>query len=136
MHHIRHGVHCNCRITERNQPANRHSQTTNEPCMHVAGQTLEVHSNKCTSARWQGITTRACMHVTGQTLEMHGNIHELVCPECGAVSEVTPQHVRTIRAKRALRCGQCGDADLRCRVMLYDDGEGQPQPSMDDMVYG
>ena len=60
----------------------------------------------------------------GQTLEMHGNIHELVCPECGDVTDVSSAQLRTIRAKRALRCGHCGDADLRCRVMLYDDGEG------------
>ncbi|KAK9901982.1 hypothetical protein WJX75_000203 [Coccomyxa subellipsoidea] len=60
---------------------------------------------------------------SGQTLEMHGNIHELVCPECGDVTDVSSAQLRTIRAKRALRCGHCGDADLRCRVMLYDDGE-------------
>ncbi len=55
---------------------------------------------------------------------MHGNIHELVCPECGEVSGISPPQLRAIRAKRPLRCGGCGDADLRCRVMLYDDGEG------------
>ncbi|CAL8465968.1 g5504 [Coccomyxa elongata] len=60
---------------------------------------------------------------SGQTLEMHGNIHELVCPECGEVSGISPPQLGAIRAKRPLRCGGCGDADLRCRVMLYDDGE-------------
>ena len=56
---------------------------------------------------------------------MHGNIHELVCPECGEVSGISAAQLRAIRAKRPLRCGGCGDADLRCRIMLYDDGEGE-----------
>jgi NAD-dependent SIR2 family protein deacetylase len=60
----------------------------------------------------------------GQTLEMHGNIHELVCPSCGNVTEVTPPHLKRMRAKQPLPC-RCGEAHLRMRIMLYNDDEGE-----------
>ena len=59
---------------------------------------------------------------------MHGNIRELVCPECGAVSGVTPAGLRDMRARRGIPCPApgCPGGQLRMRVMLYDDGEGAP----------
>lgn len=48
----------------------------------------------------------------------------MVCPECGHVSDLTAQLLRAVRSKKALPCGNCGEADLRMRIMLYDDGEG------------
>ncbi|CAL5224232.1 g6884 [Coccomyxa viridis] len=60
---------------------------------------------------------------TGQTLEMHGSIREMVCPECGHVTDLTAQLLRAVRAKTALPCPKCREANLRMRIMLYDDGE-------------
>ena len=60
----------------------------------------------------------------GQTLEMHGSIREMVCPECGHVTDLTAQLLRAVRAKTALPCPKCREANLRMRIMLYDDGEG------------
>lgn len=61
----------------------------------------------------------------GQTLEMHGSIREMVCPECGYVIDLTAQLLRAVRAKTALPCPKCREANLRMRIMLYDDGEGE-----------
>ena len=60
----------------------------------------------------------------GLTVEMHGSIRQLVCPECGAVSLMTPQLHRMLRSQIPIPCATCGEAALRCRVMLYDDAEG------------
>ncbi|CAK0785394.1 hypothetical protein CVIRNUC_008603 [Coccomyxa viridis] len=60
---------------------------------------------------------------TGQTLEMHGSIREMVCPECGHVTDLTAPLLRAVRLKTALPCQKCHEADLRMRIMLYDDGE-------------
>ena len=66
---------------------------------------------------------------TGQTVEMHGSIRELVCPECGTVTEVTPAALRAMRARSGIPCpAGCAGCHLRMRVMLYDDGEGACPP--------
>ncbi len=49
----------------------------------------------------------------------------MVCPECGHVTDLTAQALRAVRAKQALPCTKCHEANLRMRIMLYDDGEGE-----------
>ena len=77
-------------------------------------------------------------HAAGQTLEMHGSIREMVCPECGHVTDLTAPLLRAVRSKTALPCQKCRGADLRMRIMLYDDGEGgaSASPSLTDAVSG
>ena len=48
----------------------------------------------------------------------------MVCPECGHVTDLTAPLLRAVRSKTALPCQKCHEADLRMRIMLYDDGEG------------
>lgn len=64
------------------------------------------------------------MFWAGLTVEMHGSIRQLVCPECGAVSLVTPPLHHMLRSESPIPCTACREADLRLRVMLYDDAEG------------
>ena len=71
-------------------------------------------------------------HAAGQTLEMHGSIREMVCPECGHVTDLTAPLLRAVRLKTALPCQKCHEADLRMRIMLYDDGEGVSSPPVLD----
>jgi len=49
----------------------------------------------------------------------------MVCPQCGHVTDLTAQLLRAVRSKKALPCPKCHEADLRMRIMLYDDGEGE-----------
>lgn len=58
----------------------------------------------------------------GKTVELHGNIHELVCRQCGAVYDAA-QYTRA----PAPPCQKNVDhnCDLRFRVLMYDDQEGQ-----------
>lgn len=60
----------------------------------------------------------------GSTVEMHGNIRQLVCPGCGGVQQLCRAAVNAMKGGEAVRCPSCGQADLRFKVMLYDDGEG------------
>ncbi|KAL3136423.1 hypothetical protein ABBQ38_005680 [Trebouxia sp. C0009 RCD-2024] len=59
----------------------------------------------------------------GLTVEMHGNINQLVCPSCGVVVMMTPVLLRKLKSKKAIPCTKCDCEALRCRIMLYDDGE-------------
>lgn len=61
----------------------------------------------------------------GLTVEMHGNINQLVCPSCGVVVMMTPVLLRKLKSKKAIPCTKCDCEALRCRIMLYDDGEGE-----------
>lgn len=67
------------------------------------------------------------MHLctVGLTVEMHGNINQLVCPSCGVVVMMTPALLRKLKSKKAIPCTKCDCAAIRCRIMLYDDGEGK-----------
>ena len=62
--------------------------------------------------------------LTGLTVEMHGNINQLVCPSCGVVVMMTPALLRKLRSKKAVPCTKCDCQSIRCRIMLYDDAEG------------
>ena len=62
--------------------------------------------------------------ITGLTVEMHGNINQLVCPSCGVVVMMTPALLRKLRSKKAVPCAKCDCQAIRCRIMLYDDAEG------------
>lgn len=64
------------------------------------------------------------MFHAGLTVEMHGNINQLVCPSCGVVVMMTPALLRKLRSKKAIPCTKCDCQAVRCRIMLYDDGEG------------
>lgn len=65
------------------------------------------------------------MSTAGLTVEMHGNINQLVCPSCGVVVMMTPVLLRKLKSKKAIPCTKCDCEALRCRIMLYDDGEGE-----------
>ena len=56
----------------------------------------------------------------------------MVCPECGHVTDLTAQLLRAVRSKTALPCQKCHKANLRMRIMLYDDGEGVDLPLLVD----
>ena len=61
----------------------------------------------------------------------------MVCPECGHVTDLTAPLLRAVRAKTALPCHKCREADLRMRIMLYDDGEGADlHPSLIEAIGG
>ena len=57
----------------------------------------------------------------------------MVCPECGHVTDLTAQLLRAVRSKTALPCQKCREANLRMRIMLYDDGEGVNSPPVLDI---
>ncbi|GLI64199.1 hypothetical protein VaNZ11_007381 [Volvox africanus] len=60
----------------------------------------------------------------GSTVEMHGNIRQLVCPTCHAVEPLSRHNINVMRAQQPVPCASCGQDQLRFKVMLYDDGEG------------
>ena len=39
---------------------------------------------------------------------------------------MTPALLTKLRSKKAIPCTKCDCEALRCRIMLYDDGEGDP----------
>ena len=58
----------------------------------------------------------------------------MVCPECGHVSGPDgPAAARGALQERRCPAGNCGEADLRMRIMLYDDGEGVTSPPVLDI---
>ncbi|EFJ51650.1 hypothetical protein VOLCADRAFT_116301 [Volvox carteri f. nagariensis] len=60
----------------------------------------------------------------GSTVEMHGNIRQLVCPTCHAVEPLSRHNISLMRAQQPVPCSACGQDQLRFKVMLYDDDEG------------
>ncbi|GAX79029.1 hypothetical protein CEUSTIGMA_g6469.t1 [Chlamydomonas eustigma] len=60
----------------------------------------------------------------GITVEMHGNIRQLVCPSCHAVEPLHQQNIHSFTSHQAIPCHACNKSDLRFKVMLYDDAEG------------
>ena len=68
------------------------------------------------------------MVYAGQVVEMHGNIRQMVCVKCHTVKPLTAALLRKLKAKKPIPCASCpGNPTMRCRVMLYDDDEGQPE---------
>ncbi|GFH15152.1 deacetylase sirtuin-type domain-containing protein [Haematococcus lacustris] len=64
------------------------------------------------------------LHPTGSTVEMHGNIRQLVCPACFSVEPLTRQAINTMKEQKAIQCPSCAADELRFKVMLYDDDQG------------
>ncbi|WIA33871.1 hypothetical protein OEZ86_006973 [Tetradesmus obliquus] len=60
----------------------------------------------------------------GITVEMHGNISYVVCPSCHATERLSGPVMATMKAAQPLACTACGQDEMRFKVMLYDDEEG------------
>lgn len=58
-------------------------------------------------------------------VELHGNIRQLVCPKCGAVEQLTRTAINQMKLRQAIPCKACTEGELRFRIVLYDDDEGE-----------
>ena len=97
---------------------------------------MAVQARKRHSIVWSIMCGAETLHLStaGLTVEMHGNINQLVCPTCGVVVMMTPALLRKLKSKKAIPCTKCDCEALRCRIMLYDDGEGRSNCSQLDAV--
>lgn len=62
---------------------------------------------------------------SGNTVEMHGSVRHMVCTECGGTVELTKEMAKVLRQNKSLPCVNCDDENLRFKVMLYDDADGE-----------
>ena len=72
----------------------------------------------------------------GVTVEMHGSVHDLVCINCGDVVPLNIDTAKKLQAHTPVTCSQCPGEDMRFKVMLYDDADGEyitPDDVMDLM---
>eukprot|EP00882_Tetradesmus_deserticola_P012542 GHRQ01013295.1.p1 GENE.GHRQ01013295.1~~GHRQ01013295.1.p1 ORF type:complete len:274 (+),score=102.11 GHRQ01013295.1:252-1073(+) len=60
----------------------------------------------------------------GITVEMHGNISYVVCPSCHAVERLSGPVMSTMKACQPVACSSCHEDEMRFKVMLYDDEQG------------
>lgn len=59
---------------------------------------------------------------------MHGSITQMVCTneDCKYVSDIDDSVISQLLSKQDVPCKDCGDPSIRCRIMLYDDKDGEP----------
>lgn len=59
---------------------------------------------------------------------MHGSIKQMVCPdaECKSVVEMDDALMMRLKNREDIACQACACQSMRCRIMLYDDKEGEP----------
>ena len=58
---------------------------------------------------------------------MHGSIKQMVCPdvECKSVVDMDGGLMAKLRDRQDVPCRTCNRHSLRCRIMLYDDKDGE-----------
>lgn len=58
---------------------------------------------------------------------MHGSIKQMVCPdpECKAVVEMDKTLTAQLLQRQHIACTSCSCPSIRCRIMLYDDKDGE-----------
>lgn len=61
----------------------------------------------------------------GKIVELHGNARYLICPECGRTAEATSTDLIHMKRYKPRICTACGKANLRFKIMLYDDEEAE-----------
>jgi NAD-dependent SIR2 family protein deacetylase len=59
----------------------------------------------------------------GDVVELHGNVKHLVCPSCEHVAEARPGDLALMKKCLPRMCPSCHKAQLRFKIMLYDDHE-------------
>lgn len=59
----------------------------------------------------------------GDVVELHGNVKHLVCPSCEHVAEARPGDLALLKKCLPRMCPSCHKAQLRFKIMLYDDHE-------------
>lgn len=59
----------------------------------------------------------------GDVVELHGNVRHLVCPSCEHVAEARPGDLALLKKCLPRMCPSCHTAQLRFKIMLYDDHE-------------
>ena len=59
-------------------------------------------------------------------MEMHGSIQQLVCPSegCHTVVDMDETLMKQLLRREDIPCRSCPCLSIRCRIMLYDDKEG------------
>ena len=65
--------------------------------------------------------------LAGRTVEMHGSIKQMVCPdpECKFVVDMDGSLMAKLKGREDVPCRRCNRHSLRCRIMLYDDKDGE-----------
>ena len=104
-----------------------------EKTMELLTQSFPSASARCKDCKQKDAihATVLCLShgfsLAGKTVEMHGSITQIVCTnvDCNLVADIDEQVLKQLTGKQDIPCPKCKDPSMRCRIMLYDDKDGE-----------